>query len=120
MFVYTTSTARATKPAFPVPSAQHRTAVAHSAVYEHFRPEDARHIDQTGFVDRQPDQPPRLLGQKSPTRFVSDTGMKSLRFWLAQAAQAESEEERDEARRIAGRIANPMGLDADQIDPRAL
>ena len=78
----------------------------------------ARALDHDGFEDRLPHERPRHIGQVATT-VARQSGTESLRHWLAQAAKTENEEERDEAQRIAGRIANLMGLDADQIGREA-
>ena len=46
-----------TTPTRPAAS-RHNSDFARAAVYLEFRGRDARHLDQTGFVDRRPDQVP--------------------------------------------------------------
>ena len=59
MFIYTESRSSATERSRPKPSKQ-RDAFARDAVYEEFRPRDARALDYDGFHDRQPhERPPR-------------------------------------------------------------
>ena len=118
MFVYTQSSARATRPAAYTSCPQHRTDLARAAVYTEFGARDARALDQGDFQDRQPDQPPRLLGQVA-AKVTYDTGQKAMRHWLAQAAEAESEEQREAALKIAHSIARLAGLDADLIGHEA-
>ena len=60
MFVYQHSSLRATRPAAYTSCLQHRAAFARQAVHLEFRPRDARALDQGNFVDRQPDERPRL------------------------------------------------------------
>ncbi len=42
------------------PASSRRNSLARAAVFAEFRPRDARAIDQAGFIDRRPDQAPRL------------------------------------------------------------
>ena len=60
------------------PAASSRnSAFARAAVFAEFQPPDARHLDQAGFIDRQPDQLPHrhietnLDGEE---HFVSQVG----------------------------------------------
>ena len=50
------------------------------------------------------------LGQVAAT-VTRDTGLQAIRHWLAQAAKADSNEEREVALVIASEIANLMGLE---------
>ena len=95
-----------------------RAAYPRSAVFAEFRPGDARALDLDGFEDRRPNDGPRHIGEAA-AGVVQDVGNRALRHWLAQAAQAETYEDRAVALEIAGEIANLMGLDADLISRRA-
>ena len=115
----TTSYRRAsTRPDQPHPISNHRASFARECTLDAFGPWAVPALDEPGFKDRQPDHGPRPLGTIA-TKVTHDTGRKALHHWLAQAAQAESEKERKVALKIAGKIANLMGLDADLISRRA-
>ncbi len=55
------------------------------------------------FQYRQPGQAPRRLGQVVST-VTRHAGTESFRFWIVQAAQAESDEERQTALEIGDKI----------------
>ena len=114
----TATTRRATAPESPCPFDQRRADFARQAAIAAFGRKAIHALDEPGFKDRQPDHGPRPLGTIA-TKVTHDTGRKALHHWLAQAAQAESEKERKVALKIAGKIANLMGLDADLISRRA-
>ncbi len=95
-----------------------RAAYARSAVFAEFRPGDARALDHDGFEDRRPNDGPRHIGEAA-AGVVQDVGNRALRHWLAQAAQAETYEDRAVALEIAGEIARLTGIDIDQIGQRA-
>ncbi len=109
MLIYTHSTTQA-KPASRTSSAKHRAAFARDAVFAEFRPGDARALDHDSFTDRRPDQGPRPLGEVA-AQVVNDTGEKALRHWLAQAAEADNEQDRSVALEIAHEIARLAGID---------
>ena len=106
-------------PALNTPSPRHRDAFARECVRDAFGSRAIPALDESDFRDRQPDHGPRHLGTVVPT-VTHDTGQKTLRYWLNQAGRADTDDERQTALRIAGRIANLMGIDIDQTDPRAL
>ena len=112
MLIYTHSTTQANKPASHTSSAKHRASFARDAVFADFRPGDARALDHDSFTDRRPDQGPRPLG-KVAAQVVNDTGEKALRHWLAQAAEADNEQDRSVALEIAHEIARLAGINID-------
>ena len=59
MFTYTFSRPCTRTPRNP----NSRTSFAHEAVYEEFRPRDARALDQADFVDRAPNETPPLAAE---------------------------------------------------------
>ncbi len=118
MRIYTRAGGQASRPAPDIPSAKHRASFARDAVFTEFRPRDARALGHDGFKDRRPNDGPRHIGEVA-AGVVHDVGDRALRHWLAQAAQAETYEDRAVALEIAGEIARLMGLDVDQIGRRA-
>ena len=118
MLIYTHSNTRATRPASNAHSPRHRASFAREAAINAFGHRAASALDDPGFKDRQPDQPPRLLGQVA-TKITHDTGQKSLRHWLNKAGRADTDEEREAALRTVHEIGRLMGLDADQIGREA-
>ncbi len=111
MGIYTHSSTRATEPASHI-STQHRANFARDAVFAEFGTRNARALDQGDFEDRQPDHGPRPLGQIT-AKVTHDTGMKSLRHWLAQAGRADTDDEREAAIKTASEIARLAGLKVD-------
>ncbi len=106
MFVYTTSTTQATEPA---PSPQHRADFAREATIAAFGPKAIHALDEPNVYSHRPNHGPRPLGQIA-AKVADDTGIKAFRHWMAQAAKAESEEEREAAQKIAAEIARLLGL----------
>ena len=107
MRIYTNSPSVGNRPA-----SQHRTNFARDAVFEGFRPRDARALGHDGFKDRRPNDGPRHIGEVA-AGVVHDVGDRALRHWLAQAAQAETYEDRTAALEIAAEIARLAGIDID-------
>ncbi len=116
--IYAPSSRQASRPALHTPSAKHRAARARDHVFADFPPGAARALDQSNFVDRRPDQEPRPLG-KIAAEAGKNTGMKAVRHWLNQAGQADTDEERQGALKIAGEIAQLMGLDVEFFEREA-
>ncbi len=112
MNTYTKSASGATAPD-PSPSVSNRRAdFARQAVFAEFRPRDARALGHDGFKDRCPNDAPRHIGEIA-AGVVQDVGDRALRHWLAQAARAESDEDRAVALEIASEIARLAGIDID-------
>ncbi len=109
MNTYTKSASGATAPP-ENPTPNRRAAFARDAVFEEFRPRDARALGHDGFKDRRPNDSPRHIGEVA-AGVVQDVGDRAVRHWLAQAAQAETYEDRAVALEIASEIADLMGLD---------
>ena len=118
MSIYASSSRQASRPALNTPSAKHRAARARDYVFANFPPGAARALDQSNFVDRRPDQEPRLLG-KIAAKGADDTSMKAVRHWLNEARRADSDEERDAALKIANEIAQLMGVEINLTSRRA-
>ena len=93
MRIYTNSTPPGNRPAPQPSSARRRAGFARDAVYAEFRPGDARALDHDGFKDRRPNDGPRHIGEVI-AGVVQDVGDRALCHWLAQAAQAETSEDR--------------------------
>ncbi len=110
MSIYAHSATQATKPAPRPSSAKHRDSFARDAVFTEFRPRDARALGHDGFKDRRPNDGPRHIGEVA-AGVVQDVGDRALRHWLAQAAQAETYEDRAVALEIASEIARLAGID---------
>ena len=104
-----TATARASAPDLPCPSNQNHDDFGRDAVYAEFRRRDARAIDHDGFVDRQPGQAPRRIGEVA-AKGAKSTGQASLDHWLRKAAAARSIEEREAMLATAGEIARLLGI----------
>jgi hypothetical protein len=105
----TTAPARATARKSATSSSTRHDAFARAATLDAFRPRDARAFDHDDFVDRQPGEAPRQVGEAAE-KVCNDTGMCALRHWLVQAAQAETEEEREVALEIAREIGRIAGI----------
>ncbi len=107
-----------TRPDHPSPASKHRTDFAREAAIDAFGPKAIRALDEPDFEDRKPEQLPRHLGQVA-AKVINDTSQRALRHWLGQAAQADSEEEREAALRTAHKIARVAGLKVDLPGRRA-
>ncbi len=103
---------RSNRPDNPTRTPKRRPALGRDAVFADFRGRDARAIDQGDFVGRRPNDRPRHIGEVA-AGVVQDVGDRALRHWLAQAAQAETYEDRAVALEIAGEIARLAGIDID-------
>ncbi len=110
MNTYTKSASGATAPDSSPSVSNRRADFARQAVFEDFRPSNARAIDQGDFKDREPESGPRQIGQVA-AKITNETGQKAVRHWLNQAARAETDEDRAVALKIADEIADLMGLD---------
>ena len=102
-------TQRASAPDLPRPSNQNHDDFSRDAVYAEFRRRDARAIDYDGFVDRQPGQASRPIGEIA-IKVARDAGQASLDHWLKKAAKARTAEDRAAALTTAREIARLLGL----------
>ena len=109
MLTYTYSTKLSSQPDPRGHSTRH-AAYAREAVFEEFSPRAARALDHDGFRDRKPHEGPRHIGDVA-AKVTHGTDMKALRHWLNEAGRADTDEERQAALKIAGEIAQLMGLD---------
>ena len=57
------------------PISKRRTAFARDAVFAEFRPRDARALDRDDFVDRRPEQAPRLLANQHDRTAAAMSGV---------------------------------------------
>jgi hypothetical protein len=85
-----------------------RTEFAEAALGVAFRGRDLSLAREPDFVDRQPHQRPRRLGNIA-AEAVGDVGQAALGHWLRQAARTRGQE-REVALQIAREIAEMLGI----------
>ena len=104
----------ATQPNHHHSALKRRAAFARQAAIAAFGSKAIHALDKPNVEVCQPDHGPRPRG-KVATTITRDTGLQAIRHWLAQAAKAESDEERETVLEIAGEIARLMGLEVNLI-----
>ena len=92
-------------PTFPTNS---RKTFARAAVYEAFRPQDAKAINHGGFMDRQPQEVPRHISEIA-TNVAKDVDQRVLNHWLTEAARLDGQE-REAALEVAREITTMLGI----------
>ena len=104
MFIYTHPTKLSTRPSRPHPnSTRRRSSFARQATIAAFGPKAVHTLAEPDVDNHRPDHGPRPLGQIA-AKVADDTGIKALRHWMVQAAQAEGDDERRAALEIAVEI----------------
>ena len=94
---------------FETPAPNHRDTFARQAALDAFGPQSRWTLDDPSFLDRAPNDGPRPIG-KVAAKVTNETGVKALRHWLVEAAQASTDEERAAALEIAAEIARLAGI----------
>lgn len=94
-------------------NSNHRDVFAEAALGDAFRGRDLSLAREPHFVDRQPHQQPKRLGDIA-AEAVGDVGQAALDHSLRQAARTHGKE-REVALQIAREIADMIGVPWDEI-----